>query len=63
MVPISRAQAEARYLKLLEVAMAHIETLEATVRAAPNTKLDVKSGVKAVSNPDVKEQRFKLLQL
>lgn len=45
---LARPQAEARYAKLLDEIMAQLETLEAAVRAAPNTKLDVKTGVKAV---------------
>lgn len=45
---LSRLQAEAKYIKLLENIMAQLESLEAAVRAAPNTKLDVKTGVKAV---------------
>jgi len=44
----SRLQAEARYTKLLEDTIAQLESLEAAVRAAPNTKLDVKTGVRAV---------------
>lgn len=37
------AQAEAKYTKLLEDTQRQLESLEASVRAAPNTKTDIKT--------------------
>lgn len=48
LAPMTRSQAEVKYCKLLENTMAQLEALEAAVQAAPNTKLDVKNGVKTV---------------
>lgn len=74
LAPMTRTQAEAKYSKLLEDTMAQLETLEAAIQAAPNTKLDVKNGVRfrefvylakklgIIRSPDVQEQRLKQLQ-
>lgn len=44
----TRAQAEAKYTKLLEDTLRHLEALESSVRAASNTKIDIKTGTKAL---------------
>ncbi|CAI6360091.1 unnamed protein product [Macrosiphum euphorbiae] len=45
---ITRAQAEAKYTKLLGDTQTHLEALEAAVQAASNTKLDIKNGIRAL---------------
>jgi len=45
---ITRAQAEAKYIKLLGDTQSHLEALEAAVQAASNTKLDIKTGIRAL---------------
>jgi len=41
-----RMEAEAKYNKILESLLTHMETQEAAVQAAPNTKLDVKTATR-----------------
>jgi len=45
---MTRAEAEAKYAKLLDSLVTVMETLEAAVQAAPNTKLDIKTGVRSM---------------
>lgn len=45
---MTRAQAEARYARLLEDILNGFEKLEASVNAATNTKTDIKQGTRAV---------------
>lgn len=45
---MTRAQVEEKYTKLLEDTLKQLEALEASVRAATNTKIDIKTGTKAL---------------
>jgi len=45
---VTRAQAEAKYTKLLGDTQTHLEALEAAVQAASNTKMDIKNGIRAL---------------
>jgi hypothetical protein len=45
---ITRPQAEVKYSKLLEDTFTCLEVLEASVAAAPNTKLDIKNGTRSL---------------
>jgi len=45
---MTRTQAEAKYTKLLEDMLRQLEALESSVRAATNTKVDIKTGTKAL---------------